>query len=248
VWGSLWPTLFPYGIGMFEDRIHRTQGLGLRHINLKSHVKHYLSLTDQRFQKHTSFMFVMMNIIQRRTSSYQCRLAFKRSWFPKVTSALDKINTLGLSELISKLKKDPHVKPDNECETAAFELLRYVQYVSNDISGSTAEVHAMWEEIRSVIRSRGLPQLYVTINPADFHNPIAQVLAGRDINLDEFFDKVEGNTEAFIRARTFAENPVVAARFFKLIIDAFTGILLGHDRPDKVGIFGKVDSYYGVVE
>ncbi|KIJ56709.1 hypothetical protein M422DRAFT_148988, partial [Sphaerobolus stellatus SS14] len=189
-----------------------------------------------------------MNVIQRRTSSYQCRLAFKRSWFPKVTSALEKINLSSLSDLISKLKKDPHAKPNNESETAAFELLKYVQYVSNDISGSTAEVHAMREEIRSITRARGLPQLYITINPADFHNPIAQILAGRDVNLEEFFDKAEGKSEAFVRAKTIAENPVAAAKFFKLIIDAFTGILLGTNRSDKVGIFGKVDSYYGVVE
>ncbi|KIJ42105.1 hypothetical protein M422DRAFT_123886, partial [Sphaerobolus stellatus SS14] len=139
-------------------------------------------------------------------------------------------------------------KPDNDSEKAATELLKYVQYVSKEITGSSAEVNAMREEIRSIIRSRGLPHLYVTINPADFHNPLFQIFAGREIDMNKFFDKAAGNAEAFIRAKTVAENPIAAAKGFEYLINGFTNILLGCKRPDKIGIFGKVDSYYGVVE
>ncbi|KAJ7047174.1 hypothetical protein C8F04DRAFT_1024336, partial [Mycena alexandri] len=40
VYGMLWPTLFPYGIGMFDDPIRLRKDLGLKPIALKSHVKH----------------------------------------------------------------------------------------------------------------------------------------------------------------------------------------------------------------
>ena len=45
----------------------------------------------------------------------------------------------------------------------------------------------MREEIRAIMRTRGLPHLFITINPADFFNPIAQVIAGRNVDLDKFF-------------------------------------------------------------
>ncbi|KAJ7086158.1 hypothetical protein B0H15DRAFT_756145, partial [Mycena belliarum] len=40
VYGMLWPTLFPYGVGMFEDPVRLRKELGLKPIPLKSHVKH----------------------------------------------------------------------------------------------------------------------------------------------------------------------------------------------------------------
>ena len=69
VWCLLWLTLFPYGIGSFEDPVRRTPLLGVREIKLKAHVRHYLSLKDTHFQKHVCFPFVMMNVIQQRTTS-----------------------------------------------------------------------------------------------------------------------------------------------------------------------------------
>jgi len=56
----LYPTLFPYGIGGFEDS--RREVL----IGFENHVKHMLALNDRRFQEHYSFMFVAFNVIQRR--------------------------------------------------------------------------------------------------------------------------------------------------------------------------------------
>ncbi|KAJ6561391.1 hypothetical protein DFH09DRAFT_886465, partial [Mycena vulgaris] len=40
VYGMLWPTLFPYGVGMFDDPVRLRAELGLKPIMLKSHVKH----------------------------------------------------------------------------------------------------------------------------------------------------------------------------------------------------------------
>jgi len=89
---------------------------------------------------------------------------------------------------------------------------------------------------------------YVTINPADSHNPLHQVFAGREINMDKFFDNVAQNNESLLRSQTIAENPVAGAKGFEHLIKGFTDILLGYGQPDKTGVFGKVDSYYGVVE
>ncbi|KAJ6612721.1 hypothetical protein B0H10DRAFT_1779808, partial [Mycena sp. CBHHK59/15] len=47
VYALLWPTLFPYGVGMFDDPVRLRKELGLKPIPLKSHVKHYLQLADR---------------------------------------------------------------------------------------------------------------------------------------------------------------------------------------------------------
>ncbi|KAJ7191196.1 hypothetical protein GGX14DRAFT_351819, partial [Mycena pura] len=40
VYALLWPTLFPYGVGMFDDPVRLRKDIGLKPIMLKSHVKH----------------------------------------------------------------------------------------------------------------------------------------------------------------------------------------------------------------
>ncbi|KAJ7164357.1 hypothetical protein C8R46DRAFT_833388, partial [Mycena filopes] len=40
VYGMLWPTLFPYGVGMFDDPLRMQSVSGFKPIMLKSHVQH----------------------------------------------------------------------------------------------------------------------------------------------------------------------------------------------------------------
>ena len=55
---KMYPTLFPYGIGGFEEESRKHK------ISLKRHVKHLLQLNDKRFQEHHSFSFIAFNILQ----------------------------------------------------------------------------------------------------------------------------------------------------------------------------------------
>ncbi|KAJ7939904.1 hypothetical protein B0H13DRAFT_1586737, partial [Mycena leptocephala] len=82
VFGWLWPTLFPYGVGMVDNNnVRLSTDITFYRLDTLPHVQHLLSLADQRFQVHKSFIFVMSNIIQRRQSSFKSRLATNRSWF-----------------------------------------------------------------------------------------------------------------------------------------------------------------------
>jgi len=49
----LYPTLFPYGCGGFEDKDR------IKAISLKDHVKYLFTLQDRRFQTHYSFLFTV---------------------------------------------------------------------------------------------------------------------------------------------------------------------------------------------
>ena len=55
----IYPSLFPYGIGGFEDNTRQIP------ISMKRHVKHLCGMSDRRFQEHYSFMFTAFNILQR---------------------------------------------------------------------------------------------------------------------------------------------------------------------------------------
>ncbi|KAG1875357.1 hypothetical protein C8R48DRAFT_745923 [Suillus tomentosus] len=81
------------------------------------------------------------------------------------------------------------------------------------------------------------PSLWITINPADIHDPIAQVFAGEEINLDNFDCNV--GPDASHHATTIARDPYAGANFFHF---APFGFLV------KVGIFGTVEGYIGTVE
>ncbi|KAJ7484496.1 hypothetical protein FB451DRAFT_1028110 [Mycena latifolia] len=194
VYGMLWPTLFPYGVGMFDDPVRLHKELGLKPITLKSHVKHYLQLADRRFQTHISFPFAMHNIQMIRKSSFQSRLAVHRAWWPNAMSAMAKIDDATLTSLTAsmaakKAKKDySRYTPATPAESAVFELLQYVDYVSDHIEGSASEVVEMREQIQAITRSTGTMSIFFTLNPADTYNPLSAFTAGSNINIDTVFD------------------------------------------------------------
>ncbi|KAJ6600522.1 hypothetical protein DFH09DRAFT_901301 [Mycena vulgaris] len=129
-------------------------------------------------------MFVMHNILQRRQSSFKSRLATKRSWFPVIQELIQKVDTSCVDSYQAKLEKNPFAKPETEGEKAAAKLMKYLTYVSDHIPGSVGDVNAMKQQAKSKIICDGLPHFFGTVNPADSHNPIAQVLAGRDVDID----------------------------------------------------------------
>ncbi|THU76457.1 hypothetical protein K435DRAFT_579015, partial [Dendrothele bispora CBS 962.96] len=250
LFGYLWPTLFPYGVGMMENEDARSNDtIGFRSVDMKTHVSHLLqSGPNRRFQTHLSFIFVMGNIIQRRQTSFNAKLAVKRSWFPRVEALLDKVSDSTIESYTEKLKLNPYAQAETEGEKAAADLVKYVNYVADHIPGSMAEIQEMREEMFSTVNTDGLPHIFLTLNPTDTNNPIAQVLAGRDLDLDKFFDDLKPGAENLERSSFIAQNPIAAAEFFHTSVKILLEILLGTKRQNRKGIFGEVSVYYGVVE
>ncbi|KAJ7318514.1 hypothetical protein DFH08DRAFT_639728, partial [Mycena albidolilacea] len=223
VFGLLWPTLFPYGVGMIDNNnVRLSTEDGFRQVDTVPHVEHLITIADKRFQVHKSFLFVMANIIQRRQSSFKSRLAVNRSWFPLIQDLMLKVDDVSVESYRVKLEGNPFAKPESEGEKAANQLMKYLSYVSDHIPGSVGDVNKMKQECKSKIICDGLPHVFATVNLADAHNPVAQVLAGRDINLDQIFDCLDrADQEGGARAKTLAKNPVAGAEFFHLIITKF---------------------------
>ncbi|THU81137.1 hypothetical protein K435DRAFT_694172, partial [Dendrothele bispora CBS 962.96] len=181
-----WPTLFPYGVGMMEnDEVRTNDAVVFRKIDMKTHITHLLqSGPNRRFQTHLSFMFVMGNILRRRQSSFNAKLAVKRSWFPRVEALLGKISDSTIETYTEKLKNNPFTRPESESEQAAADLIKYVNYVAEHVPGSMGEIHNMREDMFSIVNCEGLPHIFLTLNPTDTNNPIAQANTAR---LNEIF-------------------------------------------------------------
>lgn len=99
--------------------------------------------------------------------------------------------------------------------------------------------------------AKGLPTFYLTINPADIHNPLVKLLAGNDIDIDSLLPSEipQGLDQTFL----IAKNPSLAAEFFNMYMKKFCKVLLGYVDEDAPvhsdgGVLGHVNAYYSCVE
>lgn len=95
------------------------------------------------------------------------------------------------------------------------------------------------------------PSLWITINPCDLHDPIAQVFAGEHIDLDKFDSLLGPSKEK--HAENIASDPYAAAKFFhftiQTILEMLFGVTISGNRVLSTnGIFGWVSAYFSVVE
>jgi hypothetical protein len=136
-----------------------------------------------------------------------------------------------------------------------------VKALRSHISGLRAKVMGTDEsrikirgQIKGMCVMKGPPSLWLTINPSDTEDPIAQVLAGKGIDMDSFVKTSSpANSEQCLA--TIAADPYAAAKFFHFVIAVLLEELFGivtYRRGTQVmqngGIFGNVASYIGMVE
>ena len=239
----LYPTLFPYGCGGFEDKNRE------KPISLKEHVKYLFSLSDRRFQTHYSFLFTVFNIIQRRALLLHTSLKVKKSYFSKFARDFSSVSSEAIGEVLQQLERGERVVARTDDERRVLRLMKEVNLVTSKVPGSSASRVAMRNEIRSLTIAHGMPSFYITINPADTHNPIVKFLAGSNIDIDRMLaDEVPKFWE---QSMALSSNPAVGARFFNLYLKAFLRVVLGYTE-DKInldgGILGTVKAHYGCVE
>ncbi|KIO11878.1 hypothetical protein M404DRAFT_98925, partial [Pisolithus tinctorius Marx 270] len=193
-------------------------------VSLREHVRWAMQYYDRRFVSHHAFPFVVFAMIQKRDTMRSARLQMRRKDFERDALAFN-----------------PRVRA----------LHKHVVTANSKVEGSDNARAQYRGMIWGSCLFLGGPTIWMTINPADMHDPIAQVLAGEIIDLDRF-DALAG-PDSHQRATNIAGNPYAAAKFFNFLIETMLETLLGITKRasrscSDMGILGRLSGYFGVVE
>ena len=239
---KMFPSLFPYGIGGFEHPDRK------RKISLRTHAKHLLRLTDDRFQTHHAFQFIAFNILQRREVLRGTHSRVQRRDFDTVARRFNGVTTDEIEAVSERMSKNEFTTAYTEGERITLQLMKEVNNINTRVAGTSASHIAMRNEIRGLMIAHGMPSLFLTINPADVYNPLVQLLAGESIDIDALLPEEIPNY--WDQSILIAHNPVLAAEFFNTIMTTFIKCLLAYvgEGNWQIGTFSVTKAYYGCVE
>ena len=195
---------------------------------------------------HHSFPFVCFGISQKREAMRSAFLQMRRQDFEADTFAIAKLT---VADLKQAEEEEAHKIP---ISNPAVRLLRkHVVATNGRVLGSDHARAAYQGMIWGTCLFLGGASLWVTINPADIHDPIAQIFAGHEIDMVKFCTTM--GPDANQRACTIAENPYAAEKYFRFIINTVLKTLFGIKSKGgcvsaSTGILGRLAAYYGVVK
>ena len=92
----------------------------------------------------------------------------------------------------------------------------------------------------------GSPSLYITISPNDISHILAYFFCLKDKNSFNYESDEINDTQ--FRTHQASKNPVSLSIFFHTLINAILKHLFGWENVNNNGIFGPLNSYYGMVE
>ena len=78
----MFPSLFPLGIGGSDDKQRQHS------ISFRLQAEYYLDHCDPSFHYHKFFIFVALNIFQRRTAHIHTAFTVKREQFPQIAKRI----------------------------------------------------------------------------------------------------------------------------------------------------------------
>ncbi len=146
---GMFPTLFPYGIGGMDDPKRTTK------IALQKHVDYLFDIHNHTFRYHNSFMFVALNIHQRRLAHLHTYFTVKRSNFQNIAQKLVAISPESLQRASNTLESEGNITKLVGEEKDALNLLKEVNAVTTQIPGSQAAKIRARNEIISYVGAKG---------------------------------------------------------------------------------------------
>lgn len=242
---GMFPTLYPYGKGGFEDP-ERQVAIGFcNQANL------YLDLSDHVFRRHNSFIFVVMNMIQYHDTHLHTHLAIKSSNFAATAADIKGVTPETLHSVSKHLEEQGRVSDLSVDERKVFTLLSKVRMISAKITGSEASKVTYRNEIKVYCAHFNIPHIYFTANPDPVNSLIFQVVTGDTrVDLDEHFPHM---VDYVCHCLCLAVDPVAALDFFNFSCKMMMHYLFGWDFAKKQssvdrGILGHLKAFYGTNE
>lgn len=232
---SLYPTLFPYGFGGIEDITKPTS------VCFEKHIEYLLTYADHRFERNHSFMFIAFNILQKRIACRQAQILISRPYFGETANIIQDISVKDIKTALHNINTNSYSPKQN---SKVHKLMQQIRTVGGYIKGSNFSRARCRNEIHAVIYEKGLPSLFITINPADIHSRVALYFAGVNLDIDKIL--ADDFPEVYERASIIAKNPVATARFFNKLITTLLDTLIC-PKGEEFGILGPISNYYGTV-
>ena len=187
--------------------------------------------------KQISFIFVVFNLLQRRDACFHAQLIASKPYFQ---SSADEIQSLNSNDIELVLENTAKKIYTSESNSKLNKLLQYIKTIGGRVMGSAHSRMALRTQIHSLIYYGSLPNIFVTINPADIHSPVALYFAGVKLDLDNI--QYEQLMDAYRRAEIVASHPVTTAKFFHVLITNILNIMI------VGGVLGPIKAYFGTVE
>ena len=187
------PCLYPHGPSGLES------GRAVA-LDFPEYIRWSLQYWDGGFRKHEIFPFITFGISQRRQALSSARIQIKLHTFEREAHTVTAI-------IAEKLH---HAKTEEECglpishETVKA-LKRHVYATAARVPGTDQEKCGLRSQIWSNWTILGPPSLWITINPSNLQDRIAQIFAGEDINMDDFMATL--GPDKTKRAKNITEDP-----------------------------------------
>jgi Helitron helicase-like domain at N-terminus len=132
------------------------------------------------------------------------------------------------------------------------DLKKIVTASRRNVVGTDESRSAIQSKIYGLTLRKNPATLWITLNFADPNDPIVQILAGEEIDMDHFI--ATAGPDQTQRGINAASDPFAAAKYFhmsvKMVLQEIYGISVNqyHHIYRQVGIFGRVSANVGTVE
>ena len=168
---------------------------------------------DGRFRHDKHFYFDLFGIQQKREVSRSAKITFRRRDWARVSSAMSTVTQDDVKQAMRE--EEQHYRVSNR---SVSDFIRSATMTHATVVGSDTSRYRFRSQIWGTSVMLGNPSLFLTINLADHHDPIAQYLLGEDIDLDRFMNEL--GPSAVERSRNISGDPFVAAQYFNVVVSA----------------------------
>jgi hypothetical protein len=235
------PTLFPFGKG----------SMGLREkvqpVSWEKQIRSQLLQSHGAFNRHEIYMFIVLDIMQRRKICLGAKLMTRKSNLSEVIALLKDFD---YKTVYDQLRGDINRGRRHVISDPTLSKLMQVTSMANGfVKGSQEDINMMRNEIKGENIHKGTAKFFITLNPDEARHMLVMGLMINDEEeaiqcplADDFNEYLQ------VRHKIMAQDPVKQVLFFDIIIRTVLDIIFGFGSPEKIGILGEVASHYFVIE
>jgi Helitron helicase-like domain at N-terminus len=188
----------------------------------------------RRFQSHRGFIVLCFDLLRRGLSLKESNLITSRDHWDTTGPLIESLTEERLTTAAQEAAKHKPIS-----DAAVKKLLAMVNTIGTKDPGSEERKSHLLARLKSATVYHGLPQIFLTLNPADNVSPVALFYAGEKIDVKSFHPNLYSKAS---RMSTMLHNPLAVVEYFRNTIQTVIKTML------KGGMFGELVHYHGPIE